>query len=47
LFDIRYSLFQSFFSRFNWTLAASGDAYMKLQMPMGLINNVAAGFIPA
>jgi len=29
LFDIRYSLFQKFLSRFDWTLAARGDAYMK------------------
>jgi hypothetical protein len=36
----------SLFFRFDWTLAASGDAYMKLQMSMGLINNVVAGFIP-
>jgi hypothetical protein len=31
-FDIRYSLFQSFFFRFGWTPAASGDAYMKLRI---------------
>jgi hypothetical protein len=37
----------SFFFRFDWTLAASGGARMKLQMSMGLIKNVVAGFIPA
>jgi hypothetical protein len=44
-----YSLFafSKFLSRFDWTLAARGAARMKLQMSMGLINNVVAGFIPA
>jgi hypothetical protein len=38
LFDIRYLsasggfAFSEFLSRFDWTLAASGDAHMKLQM---------------
>jgi hypothetical protein len=37
----------SFFSIKLATFLVSGGAHMKLQMSMGLINNVVAGFIPA
>jgi hypothetical protein len=42
-----YSLFQNFFFDLTGRSATSGGARMKLQMSMGLINNVVAGFIPA
>ena len=32
------SLFQSFFSRFDWTLAASGGAHMKLHKIQGYLD---------
>jgi hypothetical protein len=49
LFDVGRSMFNvnQFLIWFDWTLTASGGAHMKLQVSMGLINNVVAGFIPA